>query len=285
MRPWAIKLYVSVDFSSPQKIGGLPTFDPADARVAAFWKDAVDRLYAAIPDLGGFVLKADSEGRLGPSAYHRTHAEAANVIARALQPHGGIIFYRGFVYDHHMDWRNLKNDRARAAYDNFHDLDGSFDANALVQIKHGPIDFQAREPVSPLFAGLERTRRAMELQITQEYTGQQRHVCFLVPMWKEALDFDLRWRGAKTPAAALIAGKIASQPTGGLVGVSNVGSETNWLGRSPRHGEPVWLRTPRLEPEPQRRTNRPRMDGINLQRQPESPQHRLRHASQFLADL
>ena len=117
------------------------------------------------------MLKADSEGRVGPSAYNRTHADAANVIARALAPHGGVIFYRGFVYDHHMDWRNLKNDRARAAYDNFHPLDGKFDANAIMQIKHGPIDFQVREPASPLFGALEKTNQAIELQITQEYFG------------------------------------------------------------------------------------------------------------------
>ena len=137
------------------------------------------------------MLKADSEGRVGPSAYGRTHADAANVVARALAPHGGVIFYRGFVYDHHMDWNNPKNDRARAAYDNFHPLDGQFDANAIIQIKHGPIDFQVREPASPLFGALERTNQAIELQITQEYMGQARHTVFLPPMWKETLDFDM----------------------------------------------------------------------------------------------
>ena len=159
----------------------------------------MEAIYRAVPDFAGFVLKADSEGRLGPSAYGRTHADAANVIARALKPHGGVIFYRGFVYDHHMDWRNLKNDRARAAWDNFHDLDGRFDDNVVLQIKHGPIDFQAREPVSPLFGALKATNQAIELQVTQEYTGQQRHVCFLIPMWKEVLDFDLQATGAGHP--------------------------------------------------------------------------------------
>ena len=192
LRPWGIALSVSIDFSSPRRIGGLDTFDPLDARVAAFWKDRVDAIYRAIPDLGGFVLKADSEGRLGPSAYNRTHADAANVIARALASHRGVIFYRGFVYNHLMDWRDVKNDRARAAYDNFHALDGRFDANVVLQIKHGPIDFQVREPASPLFGTLRNTNQAIELQITQEYLGQQRHVCFLVPMWKDVLDFDLQ---------------------------------------------------------------------------------------------
>ena len=121
------------------------------------------------------------------------------VVARALQPHGGLLFYRGFVYDHHMDWSNPKNDRGRAAYDNFQPLDGKFDDNVIVQIKHGPIDFQVREPASPLFGALEKTNQAIELQITQEYFGQSRHTVFLVPMWKAALDFDMHVRdGADT---------------------------------------------------------------------------------------
>ena len=129
-----------------------------------------------------------------------------------------------------MDWRNLKNDRARAAWDNFHDLDGRFDDNVILQIKHGPIDFQAREPVSPLFGALKATNQAIELQVTQEYTGQQRHVCFLIPMWKEVLDFDLQARGAGTPVKALVSGKTFGGPTGGFVAVSNVGQSANWLG-------------------------------------------------------
>src|SRR5262249_20276008 len=229
-RPWGVGLAIAIDFSSPQRIGGLDTFDPLDARVAAFWKARVDALYRAIPDLAGLVLKADSEGRLGPSAYGRTHADAANVIARALAPHGGVLFYRGFVYDHHMDWRNPKNDRARAAVDNFRALDGRFDANVILQIKHGPIDFQVREPASPLFGALTKTNQAIELQITQEYTGQQRHVCFLVPMWKEALDFDLAVTGQGARGRDLVAGRTFARPTGGFVGVSNVGLDANWLG-------------------------------------------------------
>ena len=230
LRPWGVRVALSVDFASPQIVGGLPTFDPVDAGVAAWWKHKVDELYRAVPDLAGFVLKADSEGRAGPSSYGRTHADAANAVARALAPHGGLLLYRGFVYDHHMDWRNLKNDRARAAYDNFHDLDGRFDANVVVQIKHGPIDFQVREPASPLFAALEKTNQAIELQITQEYMGQARHTVFLVPMWKEALDFDLQARGESTPVKALVSGKVFHRPTGGFAGVSNVGLDENWFG-------------------------------------------------------
>jgi alpha-glucuronidase len=231
LRPWGVALSVSIDFSSPRRIGGLDTFDPLDARVAAFWRERVGALYRAIPDLGGVVLKADSEGRLGPSAYNRTHADAANVIARALAPHNGVIFYRGFVYDHLMDWRNLKNDRARAAYDNFHPLDGKFDSNVIIQIKHGPIDFQVREPASPLFGALRNTNQAIELQITQEYLGQQRHVCFLVPMWKGVLDFDLQATSTSpgTPVRELASGRTFNRPFGGFVGVSNVGRDANWL--------------------------------------------------------
>jgi alpha-glucuronidase len=229
-RPWGVRLAVSVDFSSPKVLGHLPTFDPLDPGVIAWWKRKMDEIYRLIPDFAGVVLKADSEGRLGPSAYGRTHADAANVIARALRPHGGLVFYRGFVYNHHLDWRNLKNDRARAAYDNFHPLDGLFDDNVLIQIKNGPIDFQVREPVSPLFAGLKKTNEAVELQITQEYTGQQRHLCFLVPMWKEVLDFDLQAAGEGTPVKALVAGKVFHRPVGGFVGVANVGRDETWLG-------------------------------------------------------
>jgi alpha-glucuronidase len=229
-RPWGVKLSVAVDFSSPRGIGGLDTFDPLDARVVAWWREKVEEIYRLIPDFGGFVIKADSEGRLGPSAYGRTHADAANMVARPLKAHGGLLFYRGFVYDHKMDWRNRKNDRARAAYDNFKPLDGQFEDNVLVQIKNGPIDFQVREPASPLFGALEKTNQAIELQITQEYLGQQRQLCYLVPMWKETLDFDMHARGPGTPVKALAAGKTFQRPVGGFVGVSNVGLDANWMG-------------------------------------------------------
>jgi alpha-glucuronidase len=230
LRPWGVRVAVSVDFGSPKSVGGLDSFDPLDPRVQAWWKARADDLYKAIPDFGGFVLKADSEGRVGPSTYGRSHADAANVVARALAPHGGLIFYRGFVYDHHMDWQNPKNDRARAAFDNFQPLDGKFDSNVVVQIKNGPIDFQVREPASPLFGELKQTNEAIELQITQEYMGQARHTVFLPTMWKSTLDFDLQARGAGTPVKALAAGKTFGRPTGGFVGVANVGLDENWFG-------------------------------------------------------
>ncbi|MBV9038755.1 MAG: glucosiduronase [Acidobacteriaceae bacterium] len=229
-RPWGVRLSVSVDFSSPKTIGHLDTFDPLDPKVAAWWKEKADEIYHVIPDLGGILLKADSEGRVGPSTYGRTHADAANVIARALKPHGGVLIYRGFVYNHHMDWRNLKNDRARAAYDNFAKLDGQFDDNVLVQIKYGPIDFQVREPVSPLIGALKHTNETLEFQVTQEYTGQQRHLCFLLPMWKEVLGLDLRADNRATPVKEIVSGKTFKRPLGGFVAVTNVGQDVNWLG-------------------------------------------------------
>ena len=199
--------------------------------MAAWWRARADEIYAAVPDLGGFVLKADSEGRLGPSAYGRTHADAANVIARALAPHGGVLLYRGFVYDHHMDWRNPRNDRARAAYDNFMALDGQFDDNVVLQVKHGPIDFQVREPASPLFAALRRTNQAIELQITQEYTG----TAAARGLPRADVGGGARLRHARRAAAArpsaqLVTGRTFGRPLGGFVGVSNVGLAPNWLG-------------------------------------------------------
>jgi len=228
-RPWGVRLAMSVDLSSPKVFGGLNTFDPLNPKVIEWWKKAVDQIYAQIPDFAGFVVKADSEGRAGPSQYGRTPVDAANVMARALKPHGGVLLYRAFVYNHHLDWNDPKADRARAAYDIFHTLDGQFDDNVIVQIKHGPIDFQVREPVSPLFAGLPKTNETIELQITQEYTGQQRHLVFLVPMWKTALDFDLRAGSRRTPVKEIIEGKSFNRPLGGFAGVANVGLDANWL--------------------------------------------------------
>ena len=228
-RPWGIRLSLSVDLSSPQTVGRLATFDPLDPAVARWWQTKVDEIYKAIPDFAGFVVKADSEGRVGPSQYGRTPADAANVLARALAPHKGVVLYRGFVYNHHLDWNDKKADRARAGYDNFRALDGKFLPNVIIQVKHGPIDFQVREPASPLFAALRHTPQAIELQTTQEYTGQQRHMVFLIPMWKWVLDTDLRGGGRSTPVKEIVEGKSFKQPTGGYISVVNVGLEENWL--------------------------------------------------------
>ncbi|HEY0795287.1 MAG TPA: alpha-glucuronidase family glycosyl hydrolase [Acidisarcina sp.] len=228
-RPWGVRMSLSVDLSSPVAVGKLATFDPLDPQVIGWWQAKVDEIYKIIPDFAGFVIKADSEGRPGPSKYGRTPAEAANLVAGALKSHGGVVLYRGFVYNNHLDWADLKADRARAGYDNFHALDGQFAPNVVVQIKHGPIDFQVREPVSPLFAALRQTNQAIELQVTQEYTGQQRHMVFLVPMWKAALDTDLRADGRATQVKEIVEGKSFQRPLGGFVAVANVGLETNWL--------------------------------------------------------
>lgn len=228
-RPWGVRLSMSVDISSPKAIGGLDSFDPLDPKVIKWWRERADDVYAAIPDFGGFVVKADSEGRAGPSQYGRSPADAANTIAGALKPHGGVLLYRAFVYNHHLDWNDLKADRARAAYDIFHPLDGRFGDNVIVQIKNGPIDFQVREPASPLFAGLRQTNEAIELQITQEYTGQQRQLVYLVPMWKTTLDFDMRVDGEHTPVSQIVEGRTFHRPLGGFAGVANVGLDANWL--------------------------------------------------------
>ena len=253
-RPWGVKLFLSLDFASPRKIGGIEhvrSARPGGRRVleAARSTKSTRRFPTSAASCSRPTPKAGS----GPREYGRTHADAANVIAQALEPHGGILFYRGFVYDHKMDWRNPKNDRARAAYDNFHPLDGKFDDNVIIQIKHGPIDFQVREPASPLFGGLQKTNQAIELQITQEYLGQQRHLCFLVPMWKEVLDFDMQAnpeaKGDRnvTPVKELVAGQHVQ---------AALRRVRRRLERRPRHqlarpppgdGQPLRLRPARLE--------------------------------------
>ena len=233
-QPWGIKLALSIDLSSPQSVGHLDTFDPKDPAVIAWWQTKVDEIYTLIPNFAGFTVKADSEGRVGPSKYGRTPADAANVLAHALKPHGGVVLYRGFVYNNHLDWNDRKADRARAGVDNFAYLDGKFEANVVIQIKEGPIDFQAREPVSPLFSALRHTPVAVELQTAQEYTGQQRHMVWLPSMWKWVLDTDLQVPGPdgkahETPLKSIVEGKTFHQPSGGYVSVVNVGLEPNWL--------------------------------------------------------
>jgi len=228
-RPWGVRLALSVDLGSPMSAGGLNTFDPIDPQVVTWWKKTVDGIYQQIPDLAGFVIKADSEGRSGPSQYDRSAADAANVMARALRRHRGVLMYRAFVYDHHLDWRDRKADRAKAAFDYFHALDGKFDDNVVLQIKYGPMDFQVREPASPLFGAMRQTNEAIEIQVTQEYTGQQRHLCFLVPMWKEILDFDMHVNGP-TPLKQVVSGKVWHRPLSGYNAVVNVGDDQDWLG-------------------------------------------------------
>ncbi|MEU4744691.1 hypothetical protein AB0G02_30105 [Actinosynnema sp. NPDC023658] len=227
-RPHGIRVHLSVSFAAPITLGGLPTADPLDPAVRDWWARTTAEVYAAIPDFGGYVVKADSEGQPGPFAYGRDHAEGANVLARALAPFGGTVFWRAFVYNHHQDWRDRTTDRARAAYDHFAPLDGRFDPNVVLQVKAGPMDFQTREPVSPVIAGMPRTRLAVEFQVTQEYTGHQKHVCHLVPLWREMLGF--RPWGEDGPTVADSAAGRATAPAGGVVAVSNVGDDPFWTG-------------------------------------------------------
>ena len=227
---YGTKLYLSVNFAAPMEIGGLTTADPLDDKVAEFWKDCVKNIYQKIPGFGGFLVKADSEGRPGPFTYDRTHADGANVLARAIKPYGGLIIWRCFVYNCQQDWRDYKTDRARAAYDNFIDLDGKFDDNVILQIKNGPMDFQVREPVSPLFGGLKKTNQILEVQIAQEYTGQQKHVCYLIPMFKEVLDFNTYGKEAGARVADIVSGSAYHQVYCGMTAVTNTGNDYNWTG-------------------------------------------------------
>ncbi|MFE7406931.1 alpha-glucuronidase [Isoptericola sp. NPDC057559] len=225
LRPYGVRTHLAVSFAAPMTLGGLPTSDPLDADVGAWWRAAADRVWAAVPDFGGFVVKADSEGQPGPFAYGRDHADGANALAEAVAPHGGVVHWRAFVYDHRQDWRDRSTDRARAAYDHFAPLDGRFADNVVLQVKHGPMDFQTREPVSPVLAAMPGTRVALELQVTQEYTGQQRHAVYLAPWWRESLAF--RPWGEGDEGGPAVRDLVAS---GGVAAVSNVGDDRFWTG-------------------------------------------------------
>lgn len=182
-RPYGIKVYLSVNFASPMVLDSLPTADPLVPEVAAWWKNKADEIYSLIPDFGGFLVKANSEGQPGPMDFGRTHADGANMLARALAPHKGIVMWRAFVYS------PIDADRAKQAYMEFQPLDGQFDPNVIIQIKNGPIDFQPREPYSPLFGAMPQTAEMVEFQVTQEYLGHANHLAFLAPMWKEFFDY------------------------------------------------------------------------------------------------
>lgn len=229
-RDYGIRLYLSVNFAAPLELGDTSTADPLEPEVRNWWKRKAADIYGYIPDFGGFLVKADSENRPGPFTYGRNHADGANMLAEAVEPFGGLVLWRCFVYDCHQDWRDRKTDRARAAYDHFKPLDGQFKDNVILQIKNGPMDFQVREPVSPLFGAMERTNQMLELQITQEYTGQQRHVCYLIPQWKEVLEFDTLCQGKGSKVKEIVAGQVYPFRHSGITAVSNVGDDLNWTG-------------------------------------------------------
>ncbi len=230
---YGVKLYLSLNYAAPIDDPGVNSADPLDEKVIRWWEDKFDRIYSVIPDLGGFLVKADSEGRPGPFTYGRDQAEGANLLARAIKKHGGIIIWRCFVYNCMQDWRDLKTDRARAAYDYFHDLDGKFLDNVILQIKNGPVDFQVREPVAPLFGKMQKTNQMVEFQIAQEYTGQQRHVCYLIPWFKEVLDFETYAKGEKpsdSRVVDVVTGKTFGYRYSGMCAVTNTGNDENWTG-------------------------------------------------------
>lgn len=231
-RSYGIKLFLSVNYAAPIEIGGLSTADPLDEGVRAWWREQTKQVYRYVPDFGGYVVKADSEGRPGPFTYGRDHADGANMLAEALQPFGGIVIWRCFVYNCRQDWRDRKTDRARAAYDHFTPLNGRFLDNVILQVKNGPMDFQVREPVSPLFGAMDKTNMVIEFQVTQEYTGQQRHLCFLVPQWKEALDFDTYARGEGSTVKRVVDGSLFGSRHSGFAAVSNIGDDANWTGHT-----------------------------------------------------
>ncbi len=221
LRAWGVKFHLSANFASPMVLGGLDTADPADAGVQAWWRDKATEIYDHIPDFGGFLVKANSEGQPGPLDYGRTHADGANMLADALRPRGGIVMWRAFVWHDAETW-------AQEAYETFKPLDGKFADNAILQIKNGPIDFQLREPAHPLFGALPQTNSMMELQITQEYSGQSTHLCYAVPMWKQVYDFDTHAAGAGTTVADIVEGSVYDYRHSGVAGVMNFGSDTNW---------------------------------------------------------
>jgi alpha-glucuronidase len=225
LRPYGIRVSLTARFSAPIELGGLKTADPLDPAVRAWWKGKVDEIYAAIPDFGGFLVKANSEGQPGPQDYKRTHADGANMLAEALAPHHGVVMWRAFVYSN-----ETPTDRAKQAYDEFVPLDGKFADNVLVQVKNGPIDFQPREPFHPLFGAMPKTPLMMEVEITKEYLGFATHLAYLGPMWEEVLRADTRVSGRGSTVAKVIDGDLHGYRLTGMAGVANIGSDRNWSG-------------------------------------------------------
>lgn len=224
LRLYGIKTYLSVKFSSPALIGGLKTSDPLNAEVARWWNDKVKEIYKLIPDFGGFLVKANSEGQPGPQDFGRTHADGANMLADAVKPYNGIVMWRAFVYS------ASDEDRAKQAYLEFMPLDGRFRDNVIIQVKNGPIDFQPREPFSPLFGAMKKTTVMPELQITQEYLGHSVHLAFLAPMWEEFLQSDTYQNGPGSTVARCTDGSIFAQKYSAIAGVANIGLDVNWCG-------------------------------------------------------
>ncbi len=224
-RPYGIKVYLTARFSAPIELDKLPTADPLDPQVQLWWKNKAEEIYKYIPDFGGFLVKANSEGQPGPQNYNRNHAEGANLLADAVAPFGGIVMWRAFVYD-----QNVPDDRAKQAYTEFKPLDGKFRDNVIVQVKNGAIDFQPREPFHPLFGAMEKSNIMMEFQITQEYLGFSTHLVFLAPLFEECLKADTYAKGEGSTVASSIDGSMHGQKLTGMAGVANIGTDRNWTG-------------------------------------------------------
>ncbi|EAZ79584.1 alpha-glucuronidase family glycosyl hydrolase [Algoriphagus machipongonensis] len=224
-RPYGIKVFLTARFSAPMQIGGLETADPLNSEVIDFWKKKTDEIYSFIPDFGGFLVKANSEGQPGPHEYGRNHAEGANMLADALSPHGGLLIWRAFVYSHEDEV-----DRHMQANNEFEPLDGKFKDNVIIQIKNGAIDFQPREPFHPLFGSINKTNVGMEFQITQEYLGQATNLVYLAPMWEEVLKSKTYKPSPASTVGSVLEGKETGQKTTLIAGVSNIGTDRNWTG-------------------------------------------------------
>ncbi|MBS0031016.1 alpha-glucuronidase family glycosyl hydrolase [Chitinophaga sp. 22321] len=224
-RPYGIKVYLTARFSAPIEIGGLKTADPLDAGVQQWWREKIKEIYTYIPDFGGFLVKANSEGQPGPQDYKRSHADGANMLADAIAPFNGIIIWRAFVYSH-----DNPLDRHKQAYDDFVPLNGKFRDNVMVQVKNGAIDFMPREPFHPLFGAMPQTPLMMEFQVTQEYLGQGTSLVFLAPLFKETLESDTYYKGKGSTVAKVIDGTLDGHRLTGIAGVANIGNDINWCG-------------------------------------------------------
>lgn len=243
-RPYGIQIYLTARFSAPIEQGGLETADPLDAGVQKWWNDKVAEIYEVIPDFGGFLVKANSEGQPGPQNYERNHAEGANMLADALEPFGGVVMWRAFVYSNEEP-----EDRAKQAYNEFVPLDGKFRKNVLIQVKNGPIDFQPREPIHPLFGAMPQTPLMMEFQITKEYLGQGTHLVGLAKMYEEVLQTDTYVKGKGSTVAKVIDGSLDGHELSGIAGVANIGTARNWTGNL--FGQADWYAYGRLAWDPE----------------------------------
>jgi len=223
-RPYGLKVYLSVNFSSPTALGGLSDSDPLNPQVRRWWKEKVKEIYALIPDFGGFLVKANSEGLPGPQDFGRTHADGANMLAEALEPYNGIVMWRAFVYN------AQSSDRAKQAYEEFMPLDGQFRKNVIIQVKNGPVDFQPREAFNPLFGAMQKTPLMLEFQITQEYLGWSKQLVYLAPLYEECLQSDTYSKGKGSTIAQVTDGTLFPQPVTAIAGVANTGDDANWTG-------------------------------------------------------